>query len=311
MSLITSTAFRYNPAIQPRAFIALGCLAKNQINDDLLFQILVALRGALSIFEDNECNLAVSIVMCLCNVVNGLSDDSRYLKRVFWLAFALIQIGHVPIFNAALSLLHVVLQRMDTCKLFDNGGVFKVLLDSRAPLLGVMTQLDSEVGIHFRKDFAFAFSVNLMKGLKHQTTKTLTSLVLNYVLELSSKYSSFSNPLDRLGFIIPLLPSAEKRGHLFTLAGVEGKSSNAEKSYDSPEHFRYLLREIMYDNAVSTLTVCMMVTILEYTEHEPEILFIYNFLVQCASLIPDVFSLVYVFLLILVLILFFLECRSF
>ncbi|KAL7332161.1 hypothetical protein PS15p_204242 [Mucor circinelloides] len=43
MGLVTSTAFYFNPAIQPRSFVTLGCLAQDEVDDDLIYQILVAL----------------------------------------------------------------------------------------------------------------------------------------------------------------------------------------------------------------------------------------------------------------------------
>ena len=93
MSLISSTAFQFNPCVQSRAFIALGCLARDNVDDDLLYQIMVALRGALTLFEDNDCHLIAAIIMALCNIVGGMTSRSRYLKPIFWLGISLIQIG--------------------------------------------------------------------------------------------------------------------------------------------------------------------------------------------------------------------------
>src|SRR5690348_8753306 len=105
MSLVASTAFQFNPAIQPRAFVVLGCLARDAVDDDLLYQILVALKGALSLFEEGDCSLIVSIVMCLTSIAENLDASSKYLRQLFWLAIALIQIGHVPLFPSALNLM--------------------------------------------------------------------------------------------------------------------------------------------------------------------------------------------------------------
>ncbi len=52
-SLVTSTAFQYNPAVQSRAFVLLGCLAQGEIDDDLLYQIIVSLRGSIAEWGTN------------------------------------------------------------------------------------------------------------------------------------------------------------------------------------------------------------------------------------------------------------------
>ena len=113
MGLVSSTAFQPNPAIQPRAFVALGCLARVEVDDDLLYQILVALKGALDNFSENDCALIQSIIMCLTNIVETLSKGSRYLRQMFWLSMGLIQIGHIPIFQSAVNLLQVTLRTLD------------------------------------------------------------------------------------------------------------------------------------------------------------------------------------------------------
>ena len=230
MSLIASTAFQYNPAIQPRAFIALGCLARDDVDDDLLYQILVALRGALTLFEENECHLIVSIIMSLCNIVAGLPEDSRYLRPMFWLAMALIQIGHQPIFQSALTLLTVVLRTLNGQGCFDDEGMVPPLLRARAPIHDVASELDAAVGIHFQSDFAFATAANLLKGIKHASSKSATINALTTMLDISAQHSPSSTQTifgsssrvsrEKIGFILPLLSSTERLEDLFWLAGA-------------------------------------------------------------------------------------------
>ncbi|KAI8801315.1 hypothetical protein BJ742DRAFT_685193 [Cladochytrium replicatum] len=240
MSLVASTAFQFNPAIQPRAFIALGCLARDDADDDLLYQILVTLRGALSLFEENESNLIVSILTALCNIVGGLAPDSRYLKSLFWLAVGLAQIGHIPIFNTAVQLLQVVLRTLDSQGAFTAETLVSgVLLSAREPIADVASLLDNSTGITFRTDFSFALSATLLKGLKNPTTKTATISALMTVLEICAKHEHYSEqaisngiagdvqaPVNKvspyiLGYILPLIPFTEKLSNLFWVAGVE------------------------------------------------------------------------------------------
>lgn len=267
-----------------------------------MYQILVALKGALSLFDDNECNLIVSIIMALCNIVGGLPKGSRYLQSMFWLAISLIQIGHVPIFSVSLSLLQVVLKTFDSHGLFDSESVSTVLLRARAPMLDVLVQLDAAVGIHFRTDFPFAISVNLLKGLRNPITKTATKSVLNLLLEISAKQAhNFPGGrskigLDRLGYILPLLPSADKLKSLFWLAGISDPDVNYHV-LDNPtstglanRHKHILDRLVIPDSATATLAISVIATMLEHAEYEAEILFIYGFLAEAAQAVPDVFS---------------------
>src|SRR5581483_6353987 len=146
MGLVASTAFQPNPAIQPRAFVALGCLAHVEVDDDLLYQILVALKGALDNFSENDCSLIQSIIMCLTNIVENLSKGSRYLRQMFWLSMALIQIGHIPIFQSAVNLPQVTLRALESHNFFVKKDLSSFLLNSRKPLERVAKEMDKEAG---------------------------------------------------------------------------------------------------------------------------------------------------------------------
>lgn len=332
MSLIASTAFMYNPAIQPRAFIGLGCLARDDVDDDLLYQILVALRGSLTHFEDNDSQLIVSIVMSLCNIVGGLPSDSRYLRPMFWLAVALIQIGHQPIFHAALSLLVVVLRTLNQQGVFDSEGMVPPLMRARQNIEDKAYQLDAAVGIHFGTDFAFAMAANLLKGTKHAGSRTATVNALTALLEISAQHTPPNNQnifgvssrvgRDKIGYILPLLPSSERLEDLFWLAGASdpdldyyddeelgaavaavrrsggpsggGGGGLAEKGNGSATHrYRRILdRFELFDPSSAILSVSLVVTMLDHAEYEAEVLFIYGFLAEAAVAMPDVFSLV-------------------
>ncbi|KAK8107613.1 neurofibromin 1 [Apiospora kogelbergensis] len=61
MSLVASTAFQNNPAVQPRAFTVMGCLAREEVDDDLLYQVLVALRSAVGRFGEDNNEMLIAI----------------------------------------------------------------------------------------------------------------------------------------------------------------------------------------------------------------------------------------------------------
>ncbi|ORX55545.1 hypothetical protein DM01DRAFT_1366815 [Hesseltinella vesiculosa] len=166
MSLITSTAFQFNPAIQPRAFVALGCLSTDEVDDDLVYQILVALRGALAIFNETDANLIISIMMCLSNIIDHMPSSSRYLRPLFWLALAMVQMNHPPTFGPAVRFLQSVLRALDSHKVFDNQSMASVLLQEREPLADICRELDNANDVSFDTHFSFAIAGILFRGLQ-------------------------------------------------------------------------------------------------------------------------------------------------
>ncbi|CAH1760476.1 13584_t:CDS:2, partial [Entrophospora sp. SA101] len=297
LGLVASTAFQHNPAIQPRAFVTLGCLAREEVDDDLLYQILVALRGALLMFTENDCLLIISIVMCLTNIVENLPSGSRYLLPLFWLAISLIQIGHVPIFPSAISLLQEVLRTLDNNNVFENKDIAKVLLNARIPLEEISIKMDSETGLNFEY-FSFAIAATLLKGLKNPITKTGTQSLLMSFLDIASRVGNKRQndiiDASMLGYLAALLPvSANNQDmkELLWLCGID------DCEIDNPEltttYFRMYDKLDIPNDKVAFLLISLMIAILDNAENESEKLFLYGFLAETAKALPDVFSLVY------------------
>lgn len=264
------------------------------MDDDLLYQILVALRGGLTLFEDNDCHLIVSIVMCLCEIVGGLSVDSRYFRPMFWLALALIQIGHVPVFQSALSLMVIVLRSLDERGCFEREGVAVSLLRARDVVEEVGGRLDAAVGIRFRVEtFSFAIAANLMKGLKHPTTKTATVNALQAFLDVAAKEGE-RGASERLGYVLPLLPSADKPMEVWKSAGLWDVTENLEEfSAVRLRQYRRILDQLAgsMDSGLAHLSVLLMWKMLEMVEYDMELCAIYEFLGQAGEVVPEVFSL--------------------
>lgn len=114
-----------------------------------MYQILVALRGSLSLFDETDCSLIISILISLRSSFSGLSAKSKYLKPMFWIAVSLIQIGHVDIFSAALDLMQVVLKRLEKLGLFEGNSMSSVLISYREGITPLLMNLDIAVGIRF------------------------------------------------------------------------------------------------------------------------------------------------------------------
>ncbi|KAJ2888527.1 Ras GTPase activating protein ira2, partial [Coemansia aciculifera] len=113
-TLVTASTFVFNPAIQPRAFVLLGRLAAHdEVDDDLLYQTLATLRGALASFGETDESLPISVLLCLVNMVGNLPPDSSYLASLFWVGIAVMQMGHLPLYKVGLSLVSKVIRTLD------------------------------------------------------------------------------------------------------------------------------------------------------------------------------------------------------
>jgi len=302
MSLITSTAFQYNPALQPRAFVAMGCLARDEVDDDLLYQILVALRNALALYDQTECTYIISIIMCLTNVIENLPLDSRYMSSMFWLGMALIQIGNIPLFQGALNLLQVVLRTLEANECFVDETVSSYLLKAREPLTDIVIKMDEAVGTYFSVNFPFAVSTNLIKGLRHPATKSATVSLLMTFLEISSKACGgacigANNTVgpELIGYIAPLLPITEKLNELFWSVGVIDDvygdiDINGLENYNK---IPKILDKLSLDEKNAILLATMMATMLQSSDYENEQIFIYRFFAELSVTLPDIFIMIY------------------
>ncbi|KAG0178831.1 Ras GTPase activating protein ira2 [Apophysomyces sp. BC1021] len=296
MGLVTSTAFQFNPAIQPRSFVVLGCLAQDEVDDDLIYQILVALRGALAIFNETDPSLIISIMMCLSNVIDNLPANSRYLKSLFWLAIALVQMNHPAIFATAVQFLQSVLRALDAHKLFIQQSLVDVLTETRKPLLDIAQELDKVSGVSFNTHFSFAIAGILLKGLNHCEPKDVVYQCLTTFLEIDCKRSLEANFVEArtLGYLAGLMPFAAESGalrELLRLAGINDIELDSLE-FTSP-HVRMFDTLEIPDNTTALLLVSLLATMINSSEKESERLFLYNFLSEAAVSIPEVFSLVY------------------
>ncbi|CAJ2511131.1 Uu.00g067560.m01.CDS01 [Anthostomella pinea] len=193
MSLVASTAFQNNPAIQPRAFTVMGCLAREEVDDDLLYQVLVALRNSVARFGDeSSSDMLVAVVTSLSKMIGKLTGASRYGLQLFWLAISLIRL--VPttrLFNCTALFLEAVLNNIGTSAELRSEKMPQILLQGRGQLEEATLPLDDVYGIHFTPDnFHFAICACLVRGLTDPLTKASALRVLSAFLEITADGSS-------------------------------------------------------------------------------------------------------------------------
>ncbi|RPA92835.1 hypothetical protein L873DRAFT_1708250 [Choiromyces venosus 120613-1] len=188
MSLVASTAFQSNPAIQSRAFAVMGCLAREDVDDDLLYQVLVALRGALSRYsETGDHEMLTSIVTSLTKMMENLQPTSRYLYQLFWLAMSLVRVGHGQVFTCSAGLLEATLKTIASSGEFKDNRMVPVLLQGRNQLEEATAAIDDIYNIKFNSEsFHFAVCATLTKGLQDPSTKPSALRTLTAFLEVIS-----------------------------------------------------------------------------------------------------------------------------
>lgn len=189
MSLVASTAFQNNPAIQPRAFAVMGCLAREEVDDDLLYQVLVALRNSVNRFgEDSNSEMLVSIITSLSKMMAKLPSASRYGLQLFWLAMSLVRLVPASLFNCTAQFLEAVLINVSTGGEFRGTQMVALLLQGRVPLDEVALPLEDAYGVHFNhENFHFAVCACLARGLTDTVTRQTTLRVLSCFLELTTR----------------------------------------------------------------------------------------------------------------------------
>ena len=228
MSLVASTAFQSNPAIQPRAFTVMGCLAREDVDDDLLYQVLVALRNSIGRFmDDSDSEMLIAIVTSLTKMMDKLPSASRYGMQLFWLALSLIRLVPLPLFNCTALFLDAVLNNIATSGDFNGGRMIPALLHGRLPLEDAALQLDEIYGIHFNiENFHFAVCACLVKGLTDSVTKATAIRVISTFLEITSssvpeheRFPKDVSCLPYLGILIARAMTPEEAKDNLWLAG--------------------------------------------------------------------------------------------
>lgn len=213
MSLITSMVFQYSPAIQSRGFIALGALATEGVDDDLMYQMLVAFKTALAQSNETDTVSVVCMLRCICRVVPALPENSKYFDQLFWLAVALLQSSHAAFYVQATNLMCATVETSHRHGIFQDASLVEVMLDGREALDETLGQLDRLLGLSFDASFSFSLASIIFKGLRHSALKGSAEAALRVLLRVTVETtenpedaSDSSIHPDALGYFLALLP---------------------------------------------------------------------------------------------------------
>ena len=306
MSLITSSAFQLSPAVQSRAFVALGVLATSDVDDDLLYQMLVAFKTALSQASETDTTSVVSMLRCITNVVPATNGNSRYLAQLFWLAIALLQSSHMALYIEAIRLLRVTVENMAEHGHFKERGVTATLLEGRNALEDIACQLDHLLGLSFDASFSFSLAATIFKGVRHPhlrdaaegALRSLLSITVRSCVEVEHADDGPGAPIchDVLGYVLALIPMSTRMKSFKRLL----EEANVDPSWLSEESLGLMDEEdpvnrlpeglIGYADSNTALLVTSFVVAMLQTAQvdDTESAILYSILSDVADAWPDV-----------------------
>ena len=302
IGLIASMAFQHSPAIQSRAFIALGSLATSDVDDDFMYQIVVAFKVALAKCSDTETASVVCMLRCICQVVPALSPNSKYTAPLFWLAVALLQSSHIAFYSQATELLRQTLLVLEEHQAFVAHTVPEILYDARMHLEDTLDQLDHLLGLSFETSFSFSLSAIIFKAIRHSGLKECAETALRNLLQVTVRHSpppdhtatGSINP-EALGYFLALIPIA-KTPQLY-LELVESCNVPGHWDLDREDSVPRISIDFLgiEDEATALLAVSFVGAMLANAQgDETETEMLWTLLSDVGGVFPDVVAMAYV-----------------
>ncbi|KAK8844111.1 hypothetical protein IAR55_006905 [Kwoniella newhampshirensis] len=306
MGLVAATCFQHNPATQPQAFTVLGYLASDEVDDDLVYQILVAMSTVLSHFTEGDSVLIISMLRCLSRIIPGLLPDSRYAVSLFWLAVGILQLGYIPIFASALELMITALRSISspvTLRGLQGLGPMMMdsLLEARRSMADQSKKLDQVCGISFETDVGFSLTAIIYKGIRHPATLKVTVEALMELLKLSSNSDvTIDDGEERptvaqgsVAYFVGLLSISASQGEdvkkVFEAAGLSVDSDEVDLSEVSV--FDTLS---IPDNSTAVLLTSLIVALLNNPGgSDAEKVMLYRLLADASAEMPEVLAMAY------------------
>nr|XP_039272479.1 neurofibromin-like [Styela clava] len=228
-------AFQYNPSLQARALVVLGCISK-QIGPRHIKQILRIMGRSLESHAD--LNLLEATLLCFTRLQLVMQADFEIHSIFFWIGIAALQLEDTSIYSAGLSLIEQNLNHLDEMNVFGKQPPASFLMNMRSRLERHFQQLDQALGISFKSRFHFAFVSYILKGFRHPDSSVVSRAIriLQFMLELTSRHRQCEkyevNP-DSVAYLTALLPvSAEVQRYCGTRI-KPGSSSSSRQSTSS------------------------------------------------------------------------------
>lgn len=301
MGLVTSMAFQHSPAIQSRAFIVLGTLATSDVDDDFMYQMLVAFKTALAQSNETDTTSVISMLWCMYKVVPALSPGSKYFSQLFWLAVALLQASHIAFYVQATDLLRQSLEMLHAQKAFRHESVAEVLMEGRVHLEETLGQLDQLLGLSFDTNFSFTLAAIVFKGVRHTILRSAAEAALRSLLHVTVHADQHVDDTpqdtlhpDALGYFLALIPfstSPKTYERLIQECNVPGIATDRDAIVP-----RISLDFIGVEDPTTALLITSFVGAILMTAQgdDAETQVLYTLLSDIAAVFPDIVSMAYV-----------------
>ncbi|KAI9612051.1 hypothetical protein H4Q26_008141 [Puccinia striiformis f. sp. tritici PST-130] len=294
-SLVTSTCFQANPALQPRAFVVLGYLLTEEVDDDLLFQVLSALKPALGLPTGIDRALATSIISCGAKVLAGVAFNSPYRSASFWTGITLLQLEDPAIYAAALRLTRSAVRDFCQSEILGNQSLSQFLLDSRDHgTVEVMGQIEEVCGLRFDN------AGSMIKGLRHaqiaqDAEEFLELLVVQATPPPNGDRNGTRLSPEALPYFVVLLPIALRSGKLLQLFALANVDRNGLDASELAVSYGFIINQLrMSDHETALLVVAIFTSMISSADDEGELVFLYNMLAELVhrDIVPHIMLLV-------------------
>lgn len=304
--------------------MALGCLADSEVDDALLYQLANSLHNTLDgqPIKDGTEMILNSLVFACTKLVGarlkpGYSGpESAYLKELFWLAVAVLEIAEDLTYPLAVMFLETCLRALAMADVLQRQHLPAFLLRSRKSLEPAAKTLDEIIGINFNRSFSFSMAALLAKGMKSlgiksQDSRDIVRSAATVLLELSSKnrikVNETANGLESvkptisfevlpyLAILIPIINTSDELVSYLSLTGLNGEEySKIPLASVWKKLFNDGSVEEMLDNETALLLLSLTAAILASCDREKELLLLYTFFAEAAPNTRSTFPYVYV-----------------
>lgn len=298
MSLATSTAFQLPAAVQSRAFLVLGMLATSDVDDDLVYQMLVAFKTALGQSLETDTTTVICMLRCICKIVPALDEDSGYLCHLFWLAVALLQSSYPAFYAEAADLMCATIETLEK-----HGSIIpQALLESRTMLEDTISELDHLLHLSFESSFSFSLAAIIFKGVRHNHLKSSAEMVLRTLLSVTVRCNpeqlNGSLCQDALGYFVALIPFSTTRDSYVRLLRDCHAEEFLQSTTDLHEHtfVPHVPIHMLNANSDSALLLVTFATTMLNTAQgdDAETEMLYNLLLDVGITHPELIRIMYV-----------------
>ncbi|ANB15965.1 Ras GTPase activating protein IRA2 [Sugiyamaella lignohabitans] len=259
-SLVINACFADNPSLQCRSFLVLGSLAKIEVEDAVVTQVLKVLYDSLTSTKNQMLNeeYCVCTLICLTKMMDGLSDQSAYHSRMFWLGVALLHSQNSNLFSHGLLLIEANLRTLDNLGAFKDISIAEFLLEGRQCFESQWGPIQELMDVRFSVEyFDLCLSAVVLKGMEKASTRVDSLQALETFLEISSKNSvkvqqsnKYASYLCYLYFLFLGCRSQSELKDLLWVAGYPDDHMNEELVNDND--LPALLEEYISQNSFDT-----------------------------------------------------------